>query len=94
MTQALLGSEIIDAFRRWRQHWPCGTNETADAFVMFEQWVGQSNMSYPRIYNEEGDRKHQYRYAIRDEAAHKIRLLNGPHYETIIKAWLIQDEVQ
>lgn len=75
----IAGDQIIHAYHRWRS-----VNDSE-----WEGWRKLLGVNHFKSYSSIGGKNW---YDISDEAGRRINMLNGPHWETIIKAWKVQDE--
>lgn len=74
----IAGDKIIHAYYRWKS---VNDNE-------WEGWRKFLGVNHFKPIPGVGGNL----YDVPDEAGRKINMLNGPHWETIIKAWKVQDE--
>lgn len=82
MARVLISAvDVHEAADRWDQ---CVPSQLVDSFHKF---LGVEN--FVAVWRVASDS-----FALNEEAARKIRLLLGPHYKAIIKAYLIKSEVE
>ena len=80
--QILSADEITKAYERWKKVYQPPEGKKHGMCPMWKHFLGARGSF---MHTDDNNL-----YKVPDGPAHKIRLINGPHGETLLKAWRIQ----
>lgn len=84
-------SEIAIAHDRWKLNWPLPTEKLPSRPSLWMTFLGVK-LPNQFLRSEMKDKPYMDgNYWVPDKGANRIRGLNGPHWQTLLKVWAIQE---